>query len=287
MKARHDIHFSDSIFKPVKKYSSLNIVFNLTKVGLILCSPLFFKWSVENLPKSINQKEERVSPSTFKRKILPNKVAKGEVRRKKKLSVKRKKKIVSKAMKQSPVHESSAISSINTSLAASAKKWRMPEIILPIDADSSMREALKLVNQFANSDDFYQYLNRKMIRLSGGNETNIELSIKKFRNCLHNSSPISVYWKDYSKVDQNQVIGGWNGYRMNQNKFHRLNPIERAGHWIHEISHACGFTHEVHGQLVNDIEKYPIIRNSFPYQVGYAFEDFLSEKSSPSVASTK
>jgi hypothetical protein len=52
-----------------------------------------------------------------------------------------------------------------------------------------------------------------------------------------------------------------------------MTPNERAGHWLHETSHKYGWSH-----LGNYVTKFDN-ENSFPYAIGYDFEDFLETKS--------
>lgn len=150
---------------------------------------------------------------------------------------------------------------------------RTPTLLLPEDADEHMVEAAKVFGQYANSDEFYAYLRKNVTDLEGGNETNVDSAIEKFRSCLDQRDSIKIVWTKYSNQNIGKVIGGWRDTYLAQNPFKELDVIERASHWIHEISHGCGFTH-----IDNDINAYPIIKRSWPYQVGSSFEEFLGEK---------
>lgn len=137
-----------------------------------------------------------------------------------------------------------------------------------------MIEALSYFKEHSNSDDFYAYLKPRLKRLEGGNYTDGEKAVKDFRACLNTGRKISIVWKNYGipPFYRSAVLGGWDGIRVYQNPKKLMNSIERAGHWFHEVTHACKFSHNG-----NDIERYPIIRSSFSYQSGYLFEDYLTE----------
>jgi hypothetical protein len=150
---------------------------------------------------------------------------------------------------------------------------KTPTLLLPSEADKTLKEAARVFQEYGNSDEFYRYLRKNVDDLEGGNETNIDAAIMKFRKCLNERAEIRIEFVNYSPEYRGRVIGGWRNDHLAQNKFKELDVIERAGHWIHEISHACGFTH-----VDNDIMIYPIIRRSFPYQVGYKFESFLNTR---------
>jgi hypothetical protein len=150
---------------------------------------------------------------------------------------------------------------------------KTPTLILPDDSDKTMIAAATVFSQYANSDEFYAYVKKEVQGLEGGNETNVDVAIHKFRTCLAEREPIKIVWKKYSSKNVGRVIGGWRKTYLAQNPFKELNVIDRASHWIHEISHACGFTH-----VENDIMKYPVIKRSWPYQVGFKFHDFLETK---------
>lgn len=157
-----------------------------------------------------------------------------------------------------------------------------PTIMLPSRASSEMQKALQLFTEYANSDEFYTYVRNKVPReLKGGNETDRDMAILKTRVCLSKLGPVNVTWKNYGvwPLYKSAAIGGWDGIGINQNPRITLTHIERAGHWYHELLHACKFTH-----VSNNIKLYPIIRNSWPYQGGYAFEDFLEEKETRTLA---
>lgn len=152
---------------------------------------------------------------------------------------------------------------------------RVPQLAIPSDSGPAFREALAIFNEFAQSDDFYVYVRAKVKTLSGGNETNVERAITKTRECFSNLGKIDVRWRKYGipPFYKSRAIGGWDNVQINQNPKMVLTSIERAGHWYHELTHACGFSH-----IDNDIVRSPIIRNSWPYQAGYKFEDYVTER---------
>jgi hypothetical protein len=157
----------------------------------------------------------------------------------------------------------------------SAAGMKTPKLILPEEADEGMKTAASAFHAYANSDEFYDYVRGHVKGLEAGNENDLEVAITKYRSCLSTHEPITIVLKKYSLKNRSKVLGGWRKTYLAQNLFKELNPIERAAHWVHELTHACGFTH-----FENDIAAYPAIKRSWPYQVGNAFRDFLREKTS-------
>jgi hypothetical protein len=150
---------------------------------------------------------------------------------------------------------------------------KTPKLILPKDADPDMRSAERVFHAYANSDEFYQYVRKTVTELEAGNENDVERAITKYRSCLGSHAPVSIVYKNYSLKNANRVIGGWRDSYIAQNRYKELNAIDRAAHWVHELTHACGFTH-----IDNDIVIHPSIQRSWPYQVGNAFRDFIQDK---------
>lgn len=168
-----------------------------------------------------------------------------------------------------------------TDAPASATVWRAPKLKLPSNPGSKFIEAARIFADHINSDQFYTYLRSYVKKpLAGGNETDLEAAIAKYRKCLNESAEITVEWGWYRWGSP--AIGGWNGYAIKQNPRYGLTTVERAGHWVHEIAHKCGSNHgiSIKGKIVeqNNLESYPIMRESWPYQVGYAFEDYVTLK---------
>ena len=151
----------------------------------------------------------------------------------------------------------------------------MPEIVLPQKSSSEMAKASELYKKYGNTQEFYNYLLANIKPLQGGNYTDVNEAIKDFRHCLSTRGNIPVVWHNYGvwPLYKSAAIGGWVGTAMWQNPKKDLDAIERAGHWYHETSHACGFSH-----VSNDISKMPIIKLSWPYQAGYLFISFLKTK---------
>lgn len=157
------------------------------------------------------------------------------------------------------------------------KAWKTPTLLLPSNPSIAMLSAVSMIAEYGNSDEFYEYVRLNVKTLAGGNETDINVAIAKFRNCLDKGETISITWYSYRPFSN--VIGGWSGYSIVQNPKMNMTSIERAGHWLHEISHYCNFSH-----VSNNISTHPIIKQSFSYQAGYKFESFLNIKHSNKVA---
>lgn len=168
-----------------------------------------------------------------------------------------------------PVDDSSSRLPVEVSFPK--RVYKAPKIILPVNPSEDMIEAVKIFAENAQEDEFYDYVRKNVKALAGGNETNVEVAITKMRDCLDVLESVTIKWGNY--VPWSKAIGGWDGTYVNQNARLAMNSVERAGHWYHEITHACKFTH-----VANNISKYPIIRQSWPYQGGYAFEDFITDK---------
>lgn len=156
---------------------------------------------------------------------------------------------------------------------ATVSALRTPRLILPRNADGDMVSAEKVFHAYANSDEFYVYVRRTVKTLAGGNETNVEAAITRYRSCLSTHAPVPIVFKNYSGRSSTRVIGGWRKNYLAQNRLKEMNAIDRAAHWVHELTHACGFTH-----VDNDIVLRPEIKKSFPYQIGNAFRDFVEAK---------
>jgi hypothetical protein len=153
------------------------------------------------------------------------------------------------------------------------KGMKTPEFILPDPPNDGMKEVVLVFQAYANTDEFYTFARPKLTTLAGGNSENPDQAIKEFRHCLNTRKSVRIKWGEYSGEYRTRVYGGWTGNYLSQNPHVSLNPIKLAGHWMHEITHACGFTH-----VDNDILKFPIIKESFPYQIGDLFEDYLWKK---------
>lgn len=154
---------------------------------------------------------------------------------------------------------------------------RTPKLVLPSNSGKTFQEAAAIFAAEANADDLYAYIRANVHELDGGNEKNVEAAIGKTRVCLNEADSVRIEWGWY--VPGSQAYGGWNGVAIKQNSHMSMNAIERAGHWFHEVMHKCGFTH-----IENDIGRYPIIRKSWPYQAGYAFEDYVTMKQKRRIA---
>lgn len=171
--------------------------------------------------------------------------------------------------------------------ATPAKVLTVPELKLPKYSSTAMKEAAKFFAQWGNADEFYVYYFKGNVKLplKASNTLDVEVAIKKYRECLDGLQPVEIYFKRYMWPYSNSVVGGWSGGNyIRQNPNYDLDKYERAGHWYHEITHMCGITHEINGQLENNPEAFPDLKLSFPYQVGYIFRDFVKMKDAPALA---
>ena len=160
--------------------------------------------------------------------------------------------------------------------APEAKVYKTPNLDLPSSPSQAMKDAERWFETYANSEEFITYFRANVKTLQCGNILDVEKAITKYRDCFDKGKTIKIRWGSYGPFSR--AIGGWDGVQVNQNSKMSLTNVERAGHWTHELSHYCGFTHEYKGKLVNSIGDYPCITKAFPYQIGYKFEDFISAK---------
>lgn len=164
------------------------------------------------------------------------------------------------------------------------KQYKTPTLVIPATSSSAMKKASEYFAQFGNSQEFFDFFTAKSGPLAGGNVLDKSVAVEEFRKCMDGLGRVEVYFKSYSVFYRRSVIGGWDGTAIRQNPAYSLTAEERAGHWLHELSHGCGFTHEVNGRLENDPIAYPILNKSFPYQVGDQFIEFLKVKTAPALA---
>lgn len=165
----------------------------------------------------------------------------------------------------------------STATTAGLVSYKVPALSIPENSNATVKEALALFHEHSQSEEFYSYVRKTVKTLAGGNETDVERAIQKTRECFNRLGPIQIKWRNYGvwPVYKSAAIGGWSYAEqvIYQNPRKLLNSIERAGHWYHELTHACKFSH-----ISNNINTHPIIRKSWPYQSGYAFEDYVIEK---------
>jgi hypothetical protein len=131
-------------------------------------------------------------------------------------------------------------------------------------------QAVNFILQYANSDEFIEYLSRRDHFSHVGNKTAQEV-IAEWRDQLDRQD---VMYISYYTPWFSDRIGGWDGETIRQNTkyLEKLTVAERAGHLLHETAHKYGWVHE--GNYTNENDNV----NSFPYAVGYDFEDFILKK---------
>lgn len=152
---------------------------------------------------------------------------------------------------------------------APTSSGRVPNLILPPRPSREMNAAKILVGLHLNSDEFWDYFRSKVKTLSGGNASNVELSVHNFRIWLSSTPSVSIVWGRYAFWSK--ALGGWNGSVVLQNSRKVMTAAERASHWSHEVTHAAGFSHNGNYQNSTTLA-------SFPYQVGDRMQEYLSSK---------
>lgn len=145
----------------------------------------------------------------------------------------------------------------------------MPEYILPADATEEFREARFLLARFGNSDEFWNFVAAKRKSFAHTAYTK-DQAIAQFRKDLARGDQIPIQY--FTKWYKTRSIGAWNGIKILQNRNMRLTVIERAGHLLHETTHKYDFRH------IGNYADRNNNQNSFPYAVGYDFEEFLATK---------
>jgi len=130
-------------------------------------------------------------------------------------------------------------------------------------------QALEFVRDYGNSDDFYAFLSKKYPKFTHTDKTAFE-AIRLFRTQLAKCEAITIEF--YSPILKGTYVGNWDGVKISQNAKFILTPSRRAGHLLHETSHKYGWIHKG-----NKVAQYDNV-NSFPYALGYAFEEFLESK---------
>jgi hypothetical protein len=150
------------------------------------------------------------------------------------------------------------------------QKNKVTQIILMDDPSSEMPQAKKYFEDWVNSQEFADYFLSQVKELTGGNYSDPKEALEVFRRFLSEGTSIAIYWYNYGRWSN--AIGGFDGEEgIAQNPRIYFNAIERAAHFCHECSHAAGLTHD--GNRIT-----PYIEGSFPYQIGYKFEEFLYKK---------
>jgi hypothetical protein len=151
------------------------------------------------------------------------------------------------------------------------KVWKTPKYHSEAPLTPKYREAISLIEKWANTDEFINYVAKKRTYFSHTDKTISEV-LSIWRSQLDKGETIEITY--YTTWWKGRAIGGWNGDKIYENiKWaEELTAIERAGHLLHETSHKYGWVHQ--GNYTNQFDNV----NSFPYAIGYEFEDFLHMK---------
>jgi hypothetical protein len=171
-----------------------------------------------------------------------------------------------------PAPKETPVENDTPDIGGTVKKWKTITLNLPDQSSQAMIKANEYFKQYSNSDEFFEMLESLWPdKLNGGNYSSLKQAIKDHRSCLDKGGNIDIYWYNYGRWSN--ALGGFDGEGIAQNSRIDMYDYERAAHWQHEVSHYCGFSH-----ISNNIRTYPIIEESYPYVVGYAFEKFLQVK---------
>jgi hypothetical protein len=137
-------------------------------------------------------------------------------------------------------------------------------------------ESIALIKKWAVSPEFTEFVIKKRKYFSHTEGTVIE-NVAKYTLLMGQGKiiPIAMYWMPTSAA-----LGGWNNTKgkILENSAKKLSVTRRASHLLHETTHVLGWKHEG-----NYPEKFDNV-NSFPYAIGYDFEEFLALKTGASIA---
>lgn len=135
-------------------------------------------------------------------------------------------------------------------------------------------EAIALIKKWAVHPEFTDYVIKKRKYFSHTDGTVVE-NMAKYVMLMgqKRTIPIKMYYKPYSAA-----LGGWNGVSIYENSAKKMSVTRRAGHLLHETTHALGWRHK--GNYANKFDNV----NSFPYSLGYDFESFLAIKTGSKLA---
>lgn len=145
-----------------------------------------------------------------------------------------------------------------------------PAYTLPAQASEDFKQAVELIKAYANSDEFYEYVLSKRTYFSHVGTKTAKQCVQEFRDQLDQGDTVEIVL--YRNIFSKAIGGLWADGKIHENTKYRMTPNERAGHLLHETSHKYGWVHQ--GNYVTDFDN----ENSFPYAMGYDFEDFLETK---------
>lgn len=157
----------------------------------------------------------------------------------------------------------------------SSKVWRTPNFTSAWTFNATFVEAIQLMQKWANTDEFVAYVASKRTYFSHTDKSVTE-ALKLYREQLDRGDTIEITFfspKWYNYLKYKDTIGGWDGDSINENlSFSGYGPNRRAAHLLHEVTHKYDWKHQG-----NHSDKYDN-ENSFPYAIGYDFEEFLDTK---------
>lgn len=170
-----------------------------------------------------------------------------------------------------------SVPTVTSSTSLSPSKCRTPKFnrLDGKNFSDHFLRAIKLIEENANSDEFVSYVLKKRTYFAHTTKK-VPEAVKEYREQLERCDTINVtYYRPWYKSN---ALGGWDGKEINENLQYIMGDIERAGHLLHETTHKYGWDHK--GQRYNLYDNV----NSFPYAMGYDFEDYLKEKLKPRLA---
>jgi hypothetical protein len=157
------------------------------------------------------------------------------------------------------------------------RTWRTPQYYSQVKLGAEYQAAIKLIQENANTDEFIAFVKSYHKKPLSHTDKTLEQALEIWRNQLDKGDLIRLkfVWNPLTKA-----YGGWTtpGMYIEQNTKFKMSPAGRAGHLLHETAHKYGWRH---------LGNYPNQNNntsSFPYVIGYAFEDYLLEKAKLKIA---
>lgn len=150
---------------------------------------------------------------------------------------------------------------------------QIQDFMTPTYSGGKYPESIALIKKWAVHPEFTTFVIKKRTYFSHTEGTVIE-NMAKYTMMMGAgfTIPIKIYWNPASAA-----LGGWHPEKQAilENSAKKLSVTRRAAHLLHETTHVLGWKHSG-----NYPEKFDNV-NSFPYTIGYLFEEFLVMKLGP------
>lgn len=153
---------------------------------------------------------------------------------------------------------------------------QIQDFMTPTYTGGKYLESIALIKKWAVHPEFTEFVIKKRTYFSHTEGTVIE-NMAKYTMMMGAgfTIPIKIYWNPVSAA-----LGGWHPEKQAilENYSKKMSVTRRASHLLHETTHVLGWKHSG-----NYPEKFDNV-NSFPYAIGYDFEEFLALKTGAAIA---